>query len=91
MFHVISAAWTRLARRTRSRLAQDHELAAWHGWQSRRTGVGRWEFRDPRFRQRATTRQAPGAPARTWAQTATAARIHDLGSAAHDPATGRGA
>jgi hypothetical protein len=91
MFHAISAAWGRLARRIRSRLARDHELAAWYGWQGRRVGPGRWEFRDPRFGQLAAARTAP-ALAHTWAQTAIAGRIHALGTArGHDPAVGRGA
>src|SRR5579859_4622016 len=91
MFHASSARLTRLARRTRSRLARDHELAAWHGWEARRTGWGRWEYRDPRFNQLATARTAPVTASRTWAQAATADRIRALGIARHDPASGRGA
>jgi hypothetical protein len=92
MFHVINAGLARLARRTASRLARDHELAAWHGWEARRTGWGRWVYRDPRFNQLAATRTTPAITAsRTWAQAATADRIRTLGAVRHDPASGRGA
>ena len=35
MFHVISAAWARLARRIADRQAVPFEYAAWHGWEVR--------------------------------------------------------
>jgi hypothetical protein len=91
MFHAINARLACLARRFRSRLARDLELAAWHGWEARRTGWGWWEYRDPRFRQLAAVRTAPATTPRTWAQAATANRIRALGPAGHHPASGRGA
>jgi hypothetical protein len=92
MFHAISAAWGRLARRTRSRLARDRELAAWYGWHIRRLGYGTWEFRDPRFTQRAAASAAPAPASRTWAQAALARRIRALGATSpQDRSAGRGA
>jgi len=79
MFHAISAAWGRLARPIRSRLARDRELATWYGWQSRRLGYGRWEFRDPRFGHLAAAATALAPTPRTWAQAAIADRIDTLG------------
>jgi len=93
MFHVISAAWARLARRIAGRQALPFEYAAWHGWEVRQIKRGTYRFRDPRFGQLAAARTAPADPpvARTWAQAATAARIRalDPGTSARD--AGRGA
>jgi hypothetical protein len=92
MFHVISAALARLARRMSDRQALPFEYAAWHGWEVRQTKRGTYRFRDPRFGQLAAARTAPAAPVtRTWAQAATAARIRalDPGTGARD--AGRGA
>ena len=93
MFHVISAAWARLARRMSDRQALPFEYAAWHGWEVRQVNRGTYRFRDPRFGQLAAARTAPAAPVtRSWAHAATAARIRAL-----DPGTnnardvGRGA
>jgi hypothetical protein len=85
MFHVISAAWARLARRMSDRQALPFEYAAWHGWETRQVKRGTYAFRDPRFGQLAAARTVPADPpvARTWAQAATAARIRAL-----DPGTG---
>jgi hypothetical protein len=91
MFHASSARLARLARRISSRLARDHELAAWHGWEARRTGWGTWQFRDPRFAALAAMRTAPAAVSRTWAQAAISGRITALGTARHGPVRGRGA
>ena len=83
MFHVISAALARLARRMSDRQALPFEYAAWHGWEVRQVNHGTYAFRDPRFGQLAAARTAPARPvARTWAQAATAARIRAL-----DPGT----
>ncbi len=51
MFHVISAAWARLARRIADRQALPFEYAAWHGWEVRQVNRGTYRFRDPRFGQ----------------------------------------
>ena len=59
MFHVISAAWARLARRIADRQAVPFEYAAWHGWEVRHVGRGTYRFRDPRFGQLAAARTAP--------------------------------
>jgi hypothetical protein len=91
MFHASSARLARLARRISARLARDHELATWHGWEARRTGWGRWEYRDPRFRQLAAIRTAPATASRTWAQAATADRIRTLGATPRGPVSERGA
>jgi hypothetical protein len=92
MFHVISAALGRLGRRMSARQALPFEYAAWHGWEVRQVKRGTYLFRDPRFGQLAAAHTAPASPvARTWAQTATAARIRalDPGTDARD--VGRGA
>ena len=92
MFHASSARLARLARRIGSRLARDHELATWYGWEARRVGWGTWQYRDPRFGQLAAARTAPAiTSSRTWAQAALAGRISALGTTRHDPAKGRGA
>jgi hypothetical protein len=84
VFHVISAALARLARRIAARQALPFEYAAWHGWEVRQINRGIYRFRDPRFGQLAAAHTAPAAPVtRTWAQAATAARIRVL-----DPGTG---
>jgi hypothetical protein len=92
MFHVISAALARLARRMSDRQALPFEYAAWHGWEVRQVKRGTYAFRDPRFGQLAAAHTAPAAPVtRSWAQAATAARIRalDPGTDARD--VGRGA
>jgi hypothetical protein len=92
VFHVISAALARLARRMSDRQALPFEYAAWHGWEVRQVNRGIYAFRDPRFGQLAAARTAPAAPVtRSWAQAATAARIRalDPGTDARD--VGRGA
>ena len=93
MFHVISAAWARLARRIADRQALPFEYAAWHGWEVRQIRRGTHAFRDLRFGQLAAARTALAHPpvTRSWAQAATVARIRAL-----DPGTdacdlGRGA
>jgi hypothetical protein len=92
MFHAISGALGRLGRRIRDRRAVCFEYAAWHGWESRRTGPGTYRFRDPRFGQLAVTRTAHASSGRTWAQAATTARIRTLGThAGHRGSFGRGA
>lgn len=92
MFHAINARLARLARWTRSRLARDHELATWHGWEARRTGCGTWQFRDPRFGQLAAARTPAATVSRTWAQEAITGRIRGLGTPSdHTPVAGRGA
>ena len=63
MFHVISAAWARLARRITDRQALPFEYAAWHGWEVRHISRGTYRFRDPRFGQLAAARTAPAASA----------------------------
>ena len=45
MFHVISAAWARLARRMSDRQALPFEYAAWHGWEVRQ--INRGTYRVP--------------------------------------------
>jgi hypothetical protein len=92
MFHVISAAWARLARRIADRQALPFEYAAWHGWEVRQIKRGTYAFRDPRFGQLAAAHTPADPPvARSWAQAATAARIRalDPGTDARD--IGRGA
>ena len=93
MFHVISAAWARLARRMSDRQALPFEYAAWHAWEVRQVKRGTYAFRDPRFGQLAAAHTAPAdrPVARAWAQAATAARIRtfDPGTDARD--VGRGA
>jgi hypothetical protein len=92
MFHGISAALARLVRRIADRRALPFEYAAWHGWETRRVGVGTYQFRDPRFGQLATARTAHAPSGRTWAQAATAARIRTLDvGAGHRDEFGRGA
>jgi hypothetical protein len=94
MFHVISAAWARLARRIAARNAVPFEYAAWHGWEVRHVGRGTYRFRDPRFGQLATAHTALADPpvARTWAQAAAAARIRALDPGTDAPREfGRGA
>ena len=50
MFHVISAALDRLARRIEPiRDGRISEAAAWHGWTAVQVSRGTWEYRDPRF------------------------------------------
>jgi hypothetical protein len=93
MFHVISAAWARLARRIADRQALPFEYAAWHGWEVHQNKRGTYRVRDPRFGQLAAARTAPADPpvARTWAQAATAARIRALDSGTDARHVGRGA
>jgi hypothetical protein len=92
MFHAISAALARLVRRIADRQALPFEYAAWHGWETRRVGVGTYRFRDPRFGQLAAARAAHAPAVRTWAQAATAARIRALDvGAGHRDEFGRGA
>jgi hypothetical protein len=81
MFHVISAAWARLARRMSDRQALPFEYAAWHGWEVRQVKRGTYRFRDPRFGQLAVTRTAQTPTGHTWAQAAMAERIRTLGPA----------
>jgi hypothetical protein len=54
MFHAINARLARLARRTQARLAHDRELATWYGWQIQKVGLGKYQYRDPRFDQLAS-------------------------------------
>jgi hypothetical protein len=92
MFHVISAALARLARRIAARQALPFEYAAWHGWEVCHINRRTYAFRDPRFGHLAAAHTAPVAPvACTWAQAAAAARIRvlDPGMDARD--VGRGA
>ena len=89
MFHVISAALARLARRIADRQALPFEYAAWHGWEVRQVNRGTYAFRDPRFGQLAAARTAP--VTRTWAQAATAARIRALDPGTDALDVGRGA
>jgi hypothetical protein len=92
MFHVISAAWARLARRITDRQALPFEYAAWHGWEVRQVKRGTYRFRDPRFGQLAAARTAPAVPVtRSWAQAATAARIRALDPGTDTRDLGRGA
>lgn len=79
MFHAISAALGHLVRRIADRQTLPFDYAAWHGWETRRTGRGTYQFRDPRFGQLAATRAAHTASGRTWAQAAMAERIRALG------------
>lgn len=79
MFHVISAALARLARRMSDRQALPFEYAAWHGWEVRQVNRRTYAFRDPRFGQLAATRTANAPEGRTWAQAAAAERIRALG------------
>jgi hypothetical protein len=79
MFHAISAAWARLARRITARQALPFEYATWYGWQTRRLSRSRWQFRDPRFGQLATERTTSVRAPHTWAQAAITRRIHALG------------
>ncbi len=62
MFHAISARLARLARRTHARLFRDQELATWYGWQTTKTGLGSYQYRDPRFDQLALLRTAQRGP-----------------------------
>jgi hypothetical protein len=93
MFHVISAALARLARRIADRQALPFEYAAWHGWETRHIRRGTYQFRDPRFGQLAAAHTATADPpvARTWAQAATAARIRALDPSTNARDIGRGA
>jgi hypothetical protein len=59
MFHAISAYLHRQARRISARQSRPREIAAQHGWQARRVGLGTWEYRDPRFDTRTPARPAP--------------------------------
>jgi hypothetical protein len=92
MFHGISAALTRLVRRIADRQTLPFDYAAWHGWETRHISRGTYQFRDPRFGQLADARTAQARSRRSWAQAATAARIHTLGTDAdHRGKFGRGA
>jgi hypothetical protein len=90
MFHAISAAWARLARRITARLARDRELAVWYGWQAHRLGYGWWEFSDPRFAQLTAAHAAPAPASRSWAQAVLARRIRAT-ARPQDRSAGRGA
>jgi hypothetical protein len=94
MFHAISARLTRLARRTRPRLAICFEYATWHGWQTQRIRLGTWQFRDRRFGQRVAAHTTPAgstSASRTWAQDAIAGRIRALDTSGYHVDAGRGA
>jgi hypothetical protein len=60
---------------------------------SQQVEPGTYAFRDPRFGQLAAARTAPADPpvARSWAQTATAARIRALDPGTDAREFGRGA
>ena len=58
MFHVISAALDRLARRIEPiRNGRINEAASWYGWTAVQVSRGTWEYRDPRFTDLAMDRQ----------------------------------
>jgi hypothetical protein len=58
VFHVISAALTRLARRIEPiRDGRISEAASWHGWTAVQVSRSTWEYRDPRFTDLAMDRQ----------------------------------
>jgi hypothetical protein len=58
VFHVISAALARLARRIEPiRDGRVNEAASWHGWTAVQVSRGTWEYRDPRFTDLAMDRQ----------------------------------
>jgi len=57
VFHVISAALDRLARRIEPiRNGRINEAAARHGWTAVQVSRGTWEYRDPRFTELAMDR-----------------------------------
>jgi hypothetical protein len=115
VFHVISAALDRLARRIEPILnGRINEAASWHGWTAAQVSRSTWEYRDPRFTDLAMdrlglhtrcehcddqtrvaidNRAADGiasALVPSWAQTAIAGRIQQLGTVpvwTRDPGT----
>jgi hypothetical protein len=58
VFHVISAALDRLARRIEPICdGRINEAASWHGWTAVQVSRSTWEYRDPRFTDLAMDRQ----------------------------------
>jgi hypothetical protein len=58
VFHVISAALDRLARRIEPiRNGRISEAASWYGWTAVQVSRSTWEYRDPRFTDLAMDRQ----------------------------------